>query len=89
MDVRPGADVDGEVVVTTGVVFVTGVSVPRVVDVAGAGSLEGLLVTMAVMPTAAAAMIKPIRTTIQPLSLGRFSDTPFNSFMRRVQQFVG
>jgi hypothetical protein len=79
LDVRP-AVVDGGVV-TTGVLLVAGVSVPRVVDVAGAGWLEGLLVTSAVMPTAAPAMIKTIRTTIQPLTLDRFSDSPFSSFM--------
>jgi hypothetical protein len=68
-DVVSGAE-GAVVVVTTGVLRVTGALVPgvEVVDVTGAwvGSPPPLWVTSAVMPTAARAMIKTISTTIQP-----------------------
>jgi hypothetical protein len=71
------------VVVTTGVVLVDGGRVPgvEVVDVGGTSGFVELWVTSAVIPTAAAATIRTIRTTIQPLTMGRFSEPRFSSFM--------
>jgi hypothetical protein len=70
--------------VTTGVVLVDGGRVPGVEVVDVAGTWVGWVapwVMSAVMPTAAAATIRTIRTTIQPLTIGRFSEARCSSFM--------
>jgi hypothetical protein len=71
------------VLVTTGVVLVDGGRVPGV-EVVDDGVVAGVVapwVIKAVMPTAAAATIRTIRTTIQPLTMGRLSEPRFSSFM--------
>jgi hypothetical protein len=71
------------VVVTTREVVVEEANVPRVVLVDD-GVVAGVVapwVIRAVMPTAAAATIRTIRTIIQPLMVGRLSEPRFSSFM--------